>query len=432
MRLFYRFTIGLIVLLLLTGCGIKEEVEPVKRQEISFWYGLEGVLGDYVEELIEDFNNSQEKVTVVGYRQGNYTETLNSLEIAIATNTPPSVALLEQRGIVSLINREALSSMNTLTKDDDFINVEDIPNQFLDIFIEDETIYSLPMYATVWITYLRNDFIEKYLDRKNIKSFQELMNVLKYNDQYNVDHSLVFEMINDDTTLINAAMSNGARFISSDYKEVLIDEPEWIEVWEQFRQWIHEDRLISYYNKNLGWDNYYEVLNDVKSGRAIGCISSVCDMDIFSKEEVTPSLHLSWEGSASSPVTYAIGLVIPRNVESEEKEAASQFIKYLLKPEVNAKWVTLSGYLPGNIKAYESPVFLEYAKENERINVSREQLNFTSMPYYDPTGGKINEAIVEAAKRLINDNISAEIVLRDAKKKAQRELDKLMDELEEK
>lgn len=417
-RLVLGFLLLTVSLTSLTSCNLKEEVEVVKRREISFWYGLEGVLGDYVEILIEDFNRSQEAVTVVGHRQGNYTETFNSLEVAIATNMPPSVALLEQRDIVSLMKRDALSVLS-----DSIIDTQDIPVQFLEMFTRDKYIYSLPMYATVWITYLRNDFIDEYLGGNSVSTFQELMNVLSKQRKVKNDDSLVFEIINDDTTLINAVMSNGGKFISSDYTEVLIDQPEWIEVWEQFRKWIHEDKLIRYYDKNLGWDNYYEVLNDVKSGRAIGCISSVSDMDIFNNE-ATPMLHLGWEEGISLPVTYAIGLVVPRNVDQEDKEAASRWIEYLMSPEVSAKWVKLSGYFPGNIKAYETQLFKDYAQSNERINVSRNQLSYTSPPYHDPTGGKINEAIMEAAQRLINDNISAETVLKEAKAKAQRELDR--------
>ncbi|WP_105616617.1 extracellular solute-binding protein [Vallitalea okinawensis] len=419
-----RLVLGLMLLTIsltiLTSCKFNEEVVIIQKNEISFWYGLEGVLGDYVEILIEDFNRSQDDVIVVGHRQGNYTETFNSLEIAIATNMPPSVALLEQRDIISLIKRDALSVLS-----DSIVDTEDIPDQFLQMFTQDDYMYSLPMYATVWITYMRNDFIDELEDGKDIYSFQELMKVLSERRKISDDESLVFEIINDDTTLINAVMSNGGEFISSDYKEVLIDKPEWIEVWEEFRKWIHEDELIRYYDKNLGWDNYYEVINDVKSGRAIGCISSVSDMDIFSDEEVTPMLHLGWEEGISAPVTYAIGLVIPRNVDEEDKEAASRWIEYLMSPEVSAKWVKLSGYLPGNLNAYETQLFKEYAESNERINVSRNQLSYTSPPYYDPTGGKINEAIIEAAEKLINDNIPAEIVLNEAKAKAQKELDKI-------
>lgn len=408
----------LMSVLLLCGCNNYEEVEKIEKTEVSFWYGLEGTLGDYVEEIIEDFNNSQDEIYVIGHRQGNYSDTLQSLKVAIATNSEPSVALLEQRGIVSLIELDGLQPLNNITNS---INLESIPSQFIDIFIKDEQIYSFPMYATVWVTYLRNDFVDNFMPSGPIKSYQDVMKVLI--DEKDKGNHMTFGLINEETTLINAVMSNGGQFISDDLKTVLIDDEKWIEVWEQFRVWIHEDNIIRYYEKNLGWDDYYEVLNDVKSGRSIGNISSVSDKDIYNSGEIATNLHLSWNDNKSAPVTYAIGLVIPKLVEGKEKEAAEKWIEYLLTPEVNAKWIALSGYLPGNEAAYETDTYKQAEIKDVRLSIFKEQLSKTSQPYYDPTGGKINEAIVEAANKLINNNVPAEIVLKEAKEKAQEALD---------
>jgi multiple sugar transport system substrate-binding protein len=406
---------------LLWGCNNYEEVVKVEKEEISFWYGLEGTLGDYVEEIIQDFNNSQDEINVIGHRQGNYSDTLQSLKLAIATNSEPSVALLEQRGIMSLIDLDGLQSLNGLTDGNNRIDLETIPNRFVEIFIKDNQIYSYPMYATVWVTYLRNEYLDQYMPSQTVKSFQDVMTVLI--DQKEKGNHMTFGLINEETTLINAVMSKGGQFISDDLTTVLIDDEKWIEVWEQFRIWIYEDKIIRFYEKNLGWDDYYEVLNDVKSGRSIGNISSVSDKDIYDGDEIATQLHLSWNDNDSAPVTYAIGLVIPRLVEGAEKEAAGEWIKYLMNAEVNAKWITKSGYLPGNESAYDTQTYKNAEIADERLSIFKEQLSNTTQAYYDPTGGKINEAVIEAAIRLINDNTPADIVLKEAKEKAQKALD---------
>ena len=403
------------------GCNNYEEIVEQEKVEVSFWYGLEGLLGDYVEEIIRDFNSSQNEIYVTGHRQGNYSDTLQSLKLAIATNSEPSVALLEQRGIVSLIELNGLQSLNGLSSGHNNIDIETIPDQFMDVFIKDDQIYSYPMYATVWVTYLRNEYLDRYMASQSIKSYQDVMNVLI--DQKEKGNPMTFGLINEETTLINAVMSNGGQFISDDLKTVLIDDEKWIEVWEQFRIWIHDDEIIRYYENNLGWDDYYEVLNDVKSGRSIGNISSVSDKDIYDGGEIATKLHLGWNNNDSAPVTYAIGLVIPKLVDDEEKEAAGEWIKYLMTSEVNAKWIAKSGYLPGNEAAYDTMTYKNAEMKDERLSIFKEQLSNTSKPYYDPTGGKINDAIVEAATRMINENVPAVVVLKEAKEKAQKALD---------
>ncbi len=120
---------------------------------------------------------------------------------------PPSVALLEQRDIVSLMKRDALSVLS-----DSIIDTQDIPVQFLEMFTRDKYIYSLPMYATVWITYLRNDFIDEYLGGNSVSTFQELMNELsEQRKSKKNDDSLVFEIINDDTTLLMQSCLMGGK-----------------------------------------------------------------------------------------------------------------------------------------------------------------------------------------------------------------------------
>lgn len=41
--------------------------------------------------------------------------------------------------------------------------------------------------------------------------------------------------------MVDAAFSNGAKIFSEDGKTVTINSQEWVEVFEKFRQWIHED-----------------------------------------------------------------------------------------------------------------------------------------------------------------------------------------------
>lgn len=63
-------------------------------------------------------------------------------------------------------------------------------------------------------------------------------------------------------------------------------------------------------------------------------------------------------------------------------------------------------------------------RDKTSIVISLNQLDIAVPPFYDPTGGEINNALEEAAALLEIDNKSAEKVLKDAAVKAQAALDR--------
>lgn len=62
--------------------------------EIEYWYGLGGTLGKEMDNIINDFNASQDRIIVKGVKQADYTETSKLLQAAIASNQPPAAVLM--------------------------------------------------------------------------------------------------------------------------------------------------------------------------------------------------------------------------------------------------------------------------------------------------------------------------------------------------
>ena len=44
--------------------------------------------------------------------------------------------------------------------------------------------------------------------------------------------------------MVDAALSNGASILSKDGKTVEINSDAWVEVWDSFRSWIHDDKTM--------------------------------------------------------------------------------------------------------------------------------------------------------------------------------------------
>ena len=84
-------------LLALAACGSSGEEGngdstdgPV---EIDFWYGLGSIAGQTMENIIEDFNASQDEYRVTGVQQADYETTWQNVQASLAAREAPAVFL---------------------------------------------------------------------------------------------------------------------------------------------------------------------------------------------------------------------------------------------------------------------------------------------------------------------------------------------------
>ena len=75
----------LVTLLVLVGCGTEQEGNQGSSSngpvEIDFWYGLGSIAGKTMENIIKDFNESQDKYIVTGVQQADYDTTWQAIRV---------------------------------------------------------------------------------------------------------------------------------------------------------------------------------------------------------------------------------------------------------------------------------------------------------------------------------------------------------------
>ena len=136
----------------------------------------------------------------------------------------------------------------------------------------------------------------------------------------------------------------------------------------------------------------------------------------------------SWEGYSGYPraVAHARALCIPQDVPQVQKEAAFEWIKYMTSSEITAQWSIKTGYLPVRNSAMTTDSYQKFAEENPQIMVPYNQTKLATKVFFDPTGGKIYDALKVAAEKVEIQNVPSEIALKEAKETSQRELDKAL------
>ncbi|AOZ92618.1 ABC transporter substrate-binding protein [Paenibacillus crassostreae] len=397
--------------------------EPVT---IEFWYGLGGKLGENMEALIQKFNDSQEEVIVKGIVQADYTETQQKLQAAIASSDVPAAVLSSN---VDWARKGYFSPIDELIALQPDFNQEDFIQTFLNQGKVDGKQYFLPMYGTTQVMYYRKDMFEKNgILAENIKTWEDLAAAAAKMTVKEGNNTTVFgwEPMWGAGNMIDATLSKGGSILSADGTEVMIDSTEWVETWDQFRKWIHEDKTMRIHSGGQGWEYWYKTIDDVMKGQAAGYTGSSGDQGDLDFSIVSAMEQPGWAGvGGGKPVAEAILAGIPAKASDIEKQAAMKWLTYFTNSENTAFWSINTGYISVRQSASEDPAFVAYSESNPQITIPLKQASHGSEPFQDPTGGKITDALKIAADKVQIGNTPAAEALKEAKDTAQAALDKL-------
>lgn len=392
--------------------------------EIEFWYGLGGKLGENMQTLITKFNESQSEVIVKPVVQGDYSETVQKLQAAIATNTAPAAVLASN---VDWAKKGYFASLDELIAGDPDFNTEDVIQTFLEQGQVDGKQYFLPMYGTTQVMYYRKDALEKHqIDPASLKTWEALAEAAAKMTETDGNQTTFYgwEPMWGRENMMDAVFSKGGSILSEDGKTVTIDSEEWVTTWELFRKWIHEDGIMRIHSGGQGWEYWYKTIDDVMQGRAAGYTGSSGDQGDLDFSIIGAMEQPGWEGmGVGAPVAEAIMAGIPANASPEEQKAAYKWFSFFMSAENTAFWSMNTGYIAVRESALDTEEFKAYAEQNPQSTVPLMQASHASSPFLDPTGGKINDALSIAADKVQIANVPAAEALKEAKETAQRELD---------
>ena len=400
-----------------------------EKIEIEFWLAQGNNVMDLVQEEIDSFNSSQDKYHVTAIQQENYVKTFSNLQAAIAGKTAPDVALLDTAPARQLYEKGALVTFNQFQDADPDFNADDFYADFAANGIDGDVTFSRPWYGTIQIAYYSvKAFEDAGVDPASIKSWQDLV---EQADKFKeAGYNRVWEPMGGDAkNLIDAAFANGAKVFSEDGKTVTINSPEWVEVWEAFRGWIHDDDIMeTKWNGLDDWAYWYDTIDDVIEGRSAGYTGSPVDSVDFDFNVIQPLEQFGWEDAPSRPWAQTLMLVMPEGNGAERQQGAYEFIKFLTNPENQAAYTMLTTYPAANKKVTEVPEYQAFLEENPVAGVLLKQAEHVSAYPVDPTGGKILDELNIAAQALELEGKSAQEVLDEAAANAQIALDEALAE----
>ncbi|MUG68290.1 ABC transporter substrate-binding protein [Paenibacillus sp. 7541] len=392
--------------------------------EIEFWYGLGGNLGENMERLIAAFNESQDNIVVKGLVQASYSETSTKLQAAIAAGNVPAAVLSSN---AEWARRGYFEELDSYIAGDSDFNKEDVIPTFLEQGQVDGKQYFLPMYGTTQVMYYRKDILAEHgIDPATLTTWEALAEAAAKMTKKDGGTTTFYgwEPMWGKENMMDAVFSKGGSVLSEDGRTVTITTDEWVDTWDYFRKWIHEDQIMRIHHGGTGWEYWYKTIDDVMQGFAAGYTGSSGDQGDLDFSIIAAMEQPGWEGHGQGkPVAEAILAGIPAAASPEQKAAAYEWFKFFMKPENTASWSMNTGYIAVRESAQNDPAFADFAKENPQITVPLSQATHASRPFVDPTGGKISDALATAADKVQISNLPAAEALAEAQAEAQAALD---------
>ncbi len=418
------------------GSGTDTTAAPV---EIEFWHALGGTLGDTLLGIIDEYNAAQSKYVIKPVTIGSYSEIDQKLQAAFAAKTTP--ALVAGGSADTFYKKGLVETFEDYMPAD--YNKADIVGGFMDAATRDGKMVFAPAYGTSQVLYYNAAVLkEAGYGEENLSSWQSLEAMKDKVTGINTNKDsigYVWEPMWGSGNMADAVSSAGGKFISDDGKTVLINDPAWVEVLDQFRSWIHDDKSMKIYSGGQGWEYWYKTMDDWVYGKALGYTGSPGDYAIAleavkkavgegHKNEFAVAVQPGWKDNPPAPYFSSLMYYIPKgeNLSDDQKKGAADFVNYATNTANTAKFSIGTGYVAVRKSVLDLPEYQEYLKSNPDADVALKQIDEYAVPeFLDPTGGAITKALSEAVDQIQIENIPAKEALDAAAKKAQIELDKI-------
>jgi len=153
---------AILALSLLAVLMLLVPAPALAKTEIHFWHAMTGQLGDAVNELVKQFNDSQSEYEVKPLRKGTYPETLTAAIAAYRQKSAPHIVQVFEVGTQTMMLSGAILPVYQLMKEQEIkIDWKDFIAPVVGYYSKDGNLYSMPFNSSTPILYYNKDAFQK-------------------------------------------------------------------------------------------------------------------------------------------------------------------------------------------------------------------------------------------------------------------------------
>jgi sn-glycerol 3-phosphate transport system substrate-binding protein len=357
---------------------------PASAQtELQWWHAMAGELGQKVEKLATDFNNSQKEFKVVPVYKGTYPEVMTGAIAAFRAKQPPHIIQVFEVGTATMMAAKgAVYPVYELMRD---AGEPFDPKAYLPAVVGYYTdtqgnMLSFPFNSSTPVLYYNKDLLKKAgLDPNSPpKTWPEIGAAAAKLQAAGVPCGFTTEwpswvQIENLSAWHNLPIATQANGFAGLDTELQINQPPQVKHLAQLVEW-QKTKVFDYGGRgDTAKPKFYsgECGMDLASSAArLGIITNM-------KSEVGTTMLPYWPDVKGAPQNSIIGgatLWVLKGQKAEDYKGVAKFFSYLSRPEVQAWWHQQTGYLPITQAAYDLSRQQGYYDKNPGADVSIKQM----------------------------------------------------------
>ena len=317
--------------------------EPIT---IQWWHALEDQYSETVQEVVDDFNSSQDLITVEPVYVGSYAEVNEALVAAHAAGTGLPALTVANTPYVAEYGAGGLTEDLTPYIEATGFEIDDFGKGLVDASSYDGKQVALPFLISTQVMYYNQDMADELgitipENFADMDAFLEQASVIGADGTTERYGTVVpgWDQWYFETFYLN----NGVKIVNDDQVSTDLGSEAAVSLVNKFKEWCDKGWI---YWAN-GTDASSIMRQNFIDGKAFSVIHTsslyntyvdLCDFEV----------GMSWlpGGDTKNQEIGGCVLLIPAKNDQATKNAAWQFLSYLCSKDVNMKWATETGYIP--------------------------------------------------------------------------------------
>lgn len=356
----------------LTGCDRRSI--PKDRQLSELWFSYGGKNRQVLEALVKRFNQEQSKIWVRAIFQGDYFENLAKLRTAAAAKAVPAMSHVVGEVIPYLAAANVLEPLDAYPGSQALGLVKALGQAGSWVGGGKKPLVALPFNRSTPIAYLNGDWLRES-KVKPPTTWQGLLETAQIFTQRRGDRTLRwgFECPIDWWFWAALVGQAGGQIIEPD-GEISLGGDAGVKAIELWQRLVTRERVMK---PPPGRDySAWEATNQDFLAARVGMIwTSTAFLKYLEQNAAFPVVAAPLPGEARRAVpTGGTFFVVMREAPPEQKQAAWEFLRWMMAPKQTIEWATSTGYMPVAQAAVEQLEASGYYKQHPNDRVALDQL----------------------------------------------------------
>lgn len=416
------------------GCGEGRDGRSDGRIEITFWHSFVSSTQPALADLIKKFEEEHPHIRLRAQYVPGGDAIIQRLITAIQSRRAPDIAWVHSDYMQHLVEANAIYPMEVFINGENGISEEDLADIYPPLIQEASwrgDLYSMPMEGTnLALVYNARLFREAGLDPdRPPQTWDELIDYAK---RLSIDKTGngVFDQIGFFVPILPSSGPLSSWMVWQWYPFL----------WQAGGYMINEEQTRVMFNEEPGvkalglWKEIYDALNlrtfsiDAEATFAAQQTAMMLDGP-WSLPRYRQMQNLEWRIAPLPAGPYKKATVVGGEYltifkQSKNPDVAWEFLKWIIKPEIQAYWSMASGYLPIRRSVLDIEEYIEFLDRHPGLKAYVLQMEHGQSPRpIDYHGYEINRFLGEALERSTLGRVDPKQALDEAASRANRLLD---------